>query len=144
MRLRSLGQVAQNKTSVKRKEGRKCVEKIDGYKSWNSLKSKMIGKGIKTTYTPESNKHLLKINICDKYLKKDKVMKINKTKKKKMKWPILENHFMNAFTTPTINQMWHKVNFYAEFYGFWIQSFPSPRPVVILRLKSQVCSTIYP
>ena len=26
----------------------------------------------------------------------------------------------------------------------WIQSFPSPRPVAIPRLKSPVCSTVYP
>ena len=38
---------------------------------------------------------------------------------------------------------WHKVNFYAEFNRFWIQSFPSPRLVGSPRLKNAVCPTIY-
>ena len=49
------------------------------------------------------------------------------------------------FTQPLrLSRIWHKVNFLAEFYRFWIQSFPSPRLVASPRLKNSVCPTIYP
>ena len=41
-----------------------------------------------------------------------------------------------------MDRMQHMVNFSMEYYWFWIQSFPSPRSVTVLRLKSQICLII--
>ena len=48
------------------------------------------------------------------------------------------------FTQPLyMSKMWHKINFQVKLKRFWIQSFSSPRPVAIPRLKSSIFPTIY-
>ena len=43
--------------------------------------------------------------------------------------------FIHIYQPLRSGWIWHKVNFWAKFNRFWIQSFPSPRLVVSIRLE---------